>query len=166
MVSTDPFGFKDKNRSPWEQESPFTTKTSNAFGFENYQKEEEPIEQSDAGEFTKGVLSGVDTVQALAGGAYALAGEYFDNEDMFQKGLAYYEENMREASAYAPAVGSYKDVVREDSFSGDFYKTLETFGRAADYINYMAGNVIPSIGSSLLGGGFTGFAAKKAQKNI
>ena len=161
MVSTDPFGFKDKNRSPWEQDSPFTTKTSNAFGFENYQKEEEPIEQSDASEFTKGVLSGVDTVQALAGGAYALAGEYFDNEDMFQKGLAYYEENMREASAYAPAVGSYKDVVREDSFSGDFYKTLETFGRAADYINYMAGNVIPSIGSSLLGGGLTGFAAKK-----
>jgi len=161
MVSTDPFGFKDKNQSPWEQDSPFTTKTSNAFGFENYQKEEEPIEQSDAGEFTKGVLSGVDTVQALAGGAYALAGEYFDNEDMFQKGLSYYEENMREASAYAPAVGSYKDVVRDDSFSGDFYKTLETFGRAADYINYMAGNVIPSIGSSLLGGGFIGFAAKK-----
>lgn len=160
-MSTDPFGLKDKNKSPWDEPSPFKTDNKLFGDISPSPITQEPIEQSDAGEFTKGVLSGVDTVQALAGGAYALAGEYFDNEDMFQKGLAYYEENMREASAYAPAVGSYKDVVREDSFSGDFYKTLETFGRAADYINYMAGNVIPSLGASFLGGGFTGFAAKK-----
>jgi len=161
-VSTDPFGLKDKNKSPWDEPSPFKTDNKLFGDISPTPITQEPIEQSDAGEFTKGVLGGVDTVQALAGGAYALAGEYFDNEDMFQKGLSYYEENMREASAYAPAVGSYKDVVRDDSFSGNFYKTLETFGRAADYINYMAGNVVPSIGSSLLGGGFTGYGAKKA----
>ena len=87
-------------------------------------------ETEDMSEFSKGLGAGVDQLQALAGGAYALAGEAIGSEKMFQDGLDYYYDQMAEASEYKPNIGRVEDI------SG--------FSDFVDWSSYMAGNLAPA----------------------
>ena len=89
------------------------------------------------GELGKGFGAGVDQLQALGGGAYALLGDILGSEQMFQDGIDFYQEQMEEAAE--AEIGRVEDV--------------EGFGDAVLYGSYLVGNVVPT----LLGG--LGFGA-------
>ena len=109
-----------------------------------------PTGTETSSELVKGLYSGVDQLQALAGGAYALVGEAIGSETMFDDGLDFYDDQMAEASQYKPNIERIEDI---GGFS-DF----------VDWSSYMAGNLAPM----LLGTGGAGFvggiAAKKGVK--
>lgn len=102
------------------------------------------------GEFSKGFASGVDQLQALGGGFLALAGSAIGDDDLFYTGLDYYNEQMAEASQYRGEVERIEDIDGFDDFTS--------------WLAFTAGNAIPSLGSSLAGGGIGGAIAKKAVK--
>ena len=101
-------------------------------------------------EFGKGFSAGIDQTQALGGGALAALGSAFGFESWVETGLDYYQEQMNEAAENAPAVNW------EDDFEG--------IGDAADFFAYTLGNVIPSLATTIAGGGVGGIAAKAATK--
>jgi len=99
-------------------------------------------------EFGKGFSSGVDQLQALAGGAKALVGSAVGNDEWFYDGMEYFNEQMAEASENAAEVGSLEDI--------------EGLGDFVNYSAFIVGNIVPSL---IGGGGFGavgGAVAKKA----
>lgn len=99
-------------------------------------------------EFGKGFSSGVDQLQALAGGAKALVGSAVGNDEWFYDGMEYFNEQMAEASENAAEVGSLEDI--------------EGIGDFVNYSAFIVGNIVPSL---IGGGGFGavgGAVAKKA----
>ena len=95
------------------------------------------------------VLSaGIDQTQALGGGLKAWLGSVVGSEEMMNDGLTYYEEQMAEAGMNAG------DVMRIEDIDG--------LGSFTDYIAYQAGAFLPSLATSIAGGGVGGFVAKKA----
>ena len=99
-------------------------------------------------EFAKGFGSGVDQLQALGGGAKALAGSALGIDSWFEDGMDYFNEQMAEANENAADVGSLEDI---DGI-GDF----------ANYSAFIVGNIIPS----LIGGGGVGAVGGAAAKKI
>ncbi len=118
--------------------------------FGGRQDQPEPEIEDDRFEITKGFAAGWDQTQALAGGAYAALGSLFGQEEWVNDGLDYYQEQMNEASEYAPAV----------SFEDDW----EGVGDFTDWLAYTVGNVVPSLATTLAGGGIGGFLAKQGVK--
>lgn len=111
---------------------------------ERYRDEETGI----FNEFGKGFGAGVDQLQALAGGAKALAGSAVGNDDWFYDGMEYFEEQMAEANENAADVGRIEDI--------------EGLGDLVNYSAFVVGNVVPS----LIGGGGFGAAGGAIAKNI
>ena len=106
-----------------------------------------------AEEFAKGFGAGIDQTQGLiGGGAKAALGSLFGNDEWVAEGLDYYQEQMNEAAENAPAVSW------EDDWEG--------VGDFADFTAYTLGNVLPSIVTTIAGGGVTGAAAKLAAKKM
>ena len=116
---------------------------------------EEPDE--DMTEFSKGFGAGVDQLQALGGGAKAAFGSLVGWDDWAEDGLAYYQDQLAEARQYVPET-TWEDDWGEGELSwlGDF----------SNWLSFTAGNVLPSIGASIAGGGVVGFGAKTLTKGI
>ena len=100
------------------------------------------------GELGKGFGAGVDQLQALGGGAYALLGDILGSEQMFQDGIDFYQEQMEEAAE--AEIGRVEDV--------------EGFGDAVLYGSYLVGNVVPTLLGGLGTGAVAGQLAKVAVK--
>ena len=100
------------------------------------------------GEIGKGFGAGVDQLQALGGGAYALLGDILGSEQMFQDGIDFYQEQMEEAAE--AEIGRVEDV--------------EGFGDAVLYGSYLVGNVVPTLLGGLGTGAVAGQLAKVAVK--
>jgi hypothetical protein len=105
-------------------------------------------EEDDRGDFSRGFAAGVDQTQALGGGLKAWLGSVVGDEEMVESGLDYYQEQMAEAASNAGEVMRIEEI--------------EGMGSLADYIQYQAGAFLPSLATSLAGGGIGGFVAKKA----
>ncbi|MBJ34086.1 MAG: hypothetical protein CMC89_05100 [Flavobacteriaceae bacterium] len=105
------------------------------------------------GEIGKGFGAGVDQLQALGGGAYALLGDILGSEQMFQDGIDFYQEQMEEAAE--AEIGRVEDV--------------EGFGDAVLYGSYLVGNVVPTLlgglGTGAIAGGLAKVAVKKKIKD-
>ena len=110
--------------------------------------EDEDLEFEESSNFARGLSAGIDQTQALGGGLKAWLGSVVGSEEMMNDGLTYYEEQMAEAGMNAG------DVMRIEDIDG--------LGSFTDYIAYQAGAFLPSLATSIAGGGVGGFVAKKA----
>ena len=99
-------------------------------------------------EFSKGFGSGVDQLQALGGGAKALAGSALGIDSWFEDGMDYFNEQMDEANENAADVGRIEDI--------------DGVGDLANYSAFIVGNIIPS----LIGGGGVGAVGGAVAKNV
>jgi len=100
-------------------------------------------------EIGKGFGAGVDQLQALGiGGTKALFGQLIGNEEMFQSGIEYYQEQMSEASA--------AEVERIEDVDGFYDGVL--------WASYLVGNVVPTLVGGIASGGVGGFVANLAVK--
>ena len=86
---------------------------------------------------TRGLLGGIDTMQAMGGGAIALAGEATGFDSLRDWGLDLYEKNQREASLY-----------EKPGFKSD----------PLGWVAYTAGNLLPSMAEAI-GGAIVGSVA-------
>lgn len=116
------------------------------------EEEEEDEGFSPFSEFTKGFSSGIDQEQALYGAAKAGIGSALGDEELKQEGFDYYRQQMAEAAVNAPTV----------SWEDDF----DSLSDVGNFVAYTLGNSIPSLATSLAGGGFTGAAAKFGAKKL
>jgi hypothetical protein len=108
-----------------------------------------PVED-DRSEFGKGFSAGISQTKALGGGLLAAIGSATGDDDLFYEGLDYYNAKMSEAAEDQAEVGRIEDIDGFDDFSS--------------WLAYTAGNVIPSLATTVAGGGIGGFAAKQAVK--
>lgn len=95
----------------------------------------------------RGVVSGVDTLQAMGGGALALAGRAVESEDLTRKGLDIYQRNMEEASLNPSAVdleGLWSDP---------------SLGKALEWGGHTLGTLLPSMAEAAGGAVLGSFAA-------
>lgn len=104
-------------------------------------------------ELKKGWRAGWDQLQGLGGGLLAWAGDAMDSESMTRAGMEIYNRNMEEAAAHGGNVREFTSLA--DDFSLD---------RLADYALYTTGNVLPTVLTSVAGGGVGGFAGKQIAK--
>lgn len=120
----------------------------------NYRFELDPIRGSiynetpeeERGEFTKGVLRGIDSTQALLYGGTGAVGDILNIDALRDWGYEGYLRNMEEANENAAAVGSYKDI--------------DSLGSAWQYAQGVAGELVPTIATSLVSGGIGAAAGK------
>jgi hypothetical protein len=101
-------------------------------------------------EFSKGVSAGVDTLQGSLYGLAALVGDSVGNERLKQWGLENYQRNQEEAASAGLSVPGLKDI--EDV--GDFF----SFASGA------LGQAVPSLLSSVVGGGVGGVVGRAVTK--
>ena len=139
-----------KGRSPYIDEDdlyntdPFYKELDERFGTKTRDftlPAEEPDE--DMTEFGKGFGAGVDQLQALGGGAKAAVGSLFGFDDWTEEGLAYYQDQLAEARQYVP-----ETTWEDDWGEGE----LTWLGDFSNWLSFTAGNVLPSIGTSIAGG--------------
>jgi N12 class adenine-specific DNA methylase len=97
-------------------------------------------------QFTKGLLSSIDSTQAMGGGFVAMLGDAFGADSVKRWGLDTYNENMAEAEENA-GFARLSDV-----------GSAEDFG---DWLAFTAGQVIPTAVTSIAGGGFGAVAGRK-----
>lgn len=95
---------------------------------------------------TRGIASGVDSLQALAGGGMALVGKAVGSEGMTRKGLEIYERNTEEASLNPSKVG-FRDLLDDPSLEN-----------ALEWGGYTLGNLLPSMAEAA-GGAVVGSVA-------
>lgn len=105
-------------------------------------------EDDERGDFSRGFAAGIDQTQALGGGLKAWLGSVVGDDAMVESGLDYYQEQMAEAASNAGEVMRIEEI--------------EGMGSLADYIQYQAGAFLPSLATTVAGGGIGGFVAKKA----
>lgn len=126
------------------------------FGYTNeeYQdvmaREQEAAEIADMSAFGKGLAGGWESTKGLLGGAYGLAGDLIGSEEMTQDGLEYFEEQMAEASKYSTGVDSLADI--------------ESLGDLGIWMAKTGGELLPTMGASLLSGGIGGALASTVGK--
>ena len=108
---------------------------------------EEP--ESEMGNFTRGLNSGIQNMQALAGGAMALYGSSTDNPEMVDSGMEIYNRNMEEAEKYAGDVMAIEDIDYD-------------LGKAGKWLAFTAGTIVPDLTVGLATGFGGGMLAKKA----
>tara|TARA_B110000046_G_scaffold54018_1_gene60478 strand:+ start:1163 stop:9880 length:8718 start_codon:yes stop_codon:yes gene_type:complete len=113
-------------------------------------------EEDDSFEFVKGIKSGVDQTQALAGGLKAAVGSAVGNREWVDDGLDYYRQQMDEASQYAPRT-AFEDEWGEDGWT-------DQFTDFTDWLSFTAGNLVPSMVGMIGTGGFGGAVAGGAAK--
>jgi len=111
---------------------------------------DQPIED-DSWLVTKGLKAGIDQTQALGGGLMAAAGDALGVDSVRDYGMEVYNRNMEEAGQNATP-GEFTDI--------------DSLGDAADWALWQAGNLIPTMGTVLLGGGVGGVAARQGAKQF
>ena len=100
------------------------------------------------GNFVRGLKSGVDGLQATAGGAQALYGSFTDNDDLVKSGMEIYARNMAEAAENQGDVASIKDI--------------DGMASAGKWFAHALGQSVPDLVGGLALGGAGGILAKKA----
>ena len=119
-------------------------------------RESQPTEEdsfSPLQEISKGFSAGVEQEKALLGGAVrAGIGSAIGDEEMKQAGFDYYRERLAEAEKYAPTSGWDDD-----------WDSLSDVG---NFVFYTLGNAIPTLATTVAGGGVAGFAAKTGTKKF
>ena len=116
------------------------------------EEEEEDQGFSPFSEFAKGLSSGIDQEQALYGAAKAGIGSALGDEELKQEGFDYYRQQMAEAAVNAPTV----------SWEDDF----DSLSDVGNFVAYTLGNSIPSLATTIAGGGVTAAAAKFGAKKL
>lgn len=109
----------------------------------------EPAPPPKRGNFAQGWGVGVAGLKATAGGLGAFAGDVIGSDRMRQAGLDYAREQGDIASAGTRKV--------ED---------INSIGDAADFVPYALGTAMPSILTTILGGGVGGIAGKVIAKQL
>ena len=135
----------DLSPEPYDTD-PFYKKSSEPRDFTLPEEEED-----DSFEFVKGIKSGVDQTQALAGGLKAAVGSAVGNREWVDDGLDYYRQQMDEASQYAPRT-AFEDEWGEDGW-------VDQFTDFTDWLSFTAGNLVPSMVGMIGTGGFGGAVA-------
>jgi len=102
-----------------------------------------PEGEGEDGEFVKGLKGGVDFAQGAGGSAVEIAGEKINSDYLRQKGAEIRERNTREAEQYQGAVPTLEDIPGKD--------VIDTLTRAGKWSAFQAGNLIPSMGTSVAG---------------
>lgn len=132
-------------------------------------------------EFTRGVKRGVSQLDSLVteGGkalAKGLANEVLDRAQAvsdFYNGpqvpsyrfnpkenlKKYLQETEYAANRYPTSTPSYKDILAQDTLS-------DALSSAGDYLASSAGEAVPSIAASMVGGGAGGYVAKKSAEKV
>ena len=105
-----------------------------------------PNKDEERGEFTKGVLRGIDSTQALLYGGTGAVGDILNIDALRDWGYEGYLRNMEEANENAAAVGSYEDV--------------NSIGSAWQYAQGVLGELVPTMAASLVSGGIGAAAGK------
>ena len=113
--------------------------------FGAYQSYELP-EVNDRSEFTKGLLRGVDSTQALLYGGIGAVGDVLGMDSVRDWGYENYARNMEEAEANKAAVGSISEV-----------DSLGSFGK---YAMGVLGELAPTAAGALASGGIGALAGK------
>jgi hypothetical protein len=101
-----------------------------------------------AGEFRKGISSGVDALQGAGYGLAGLAGDALGAEGLKKWGLEGYQRNVAEQQANAPAVGRFEDI--------------DSLKDAGLYAAQGLGQLAPFAASSLVTGGAGGILGRVA----
>jgi len=112
----------------------------------------------DRWEVTKGISSGIDSLQATGGGVMALAGDAIDSDAVRNAGMDIYNRNIEEAQENAPRITDYHDI-RTDGV-GNFVED------ATDYAVGGIGQMLPSVATMIGTGGIGGLAAKKIAQKV
>jgi hypothetical protein len=111
--------------------------------------------KEESGEFVKGIKRGIDQTQGLGYGLVAMAGDAIGSDELKEAGHAGYQRNLREADENAAKVAKWEDIRNwRDGGIGD----------AIDYVAGGLGEVIPSIATTVAGGGVGGFVGKQIAK--
>lgn len=139
------------NDASYWQDEPIQQKTGNPLLDDSSYWSEEPEhkKENDSWAFTKGVKAGADQLQALGGGAVALTGDLVGSDKMKDWGMDVYQRNMEEAGENALDYG---------------FTDIDSIGKAAEWAGWTLGNVLPTIGASMAGGGVGGIAVKQLSK--
>jgi hypothetical protein len=116
----------------------------------NFKEEEE--EKGLVSEFTSGFSSGVDTTLGTLGGVRSLFNTVTGDEEEAIEYLNYARQKFQDASESSGTVESIEEIDGADDF--------------VRWALYSAGTVVPSIATSVLGGGVGGFAAKKGAEKF
>lgn len=116
----------------------------------NFEEEEE---KGFLSEFTSGFSSGVDTTMGTLGGVRALFNTVTGDEEEAIEYLNYARQKFADASESTGSVQSIEEIEGAEDF--------------VRWALYSAGTVVPSIATSVAGGGVGGFLAKKgAEKAV
>lgn len=102
--------------------------------------------------FSRGLESGVNQMQATLYGLASLAGDALGNEALRDFGNRGYARNQKEAEATAPDVTSLKDI----HDTGDFF----------DWAAGALGQAVPSLATSVAGGGVGAAVGKKVVAKV
>ena len=114
-------------------------------------------EAQDMTETGKGLRAGTAETLGLFGAGKAAFGSLIGDDEMVASGMQYYQDKMREAEAFAGDVDQLEEIDLFDEGG---------FGRATDYLAYTFGRVLPSIATSIAGGGVTGALGYAAAKGL
>jgi hypothetical protein len=101
--------------------------------------------------------AGTAETLGLFGAGKAAFGSLIGDDEMVASGMQYYQDKMREAEAFAGDVDQLEEIDLFDEGG---------FGRATDYLAYTFGRVLPSIATSIAGGGVTGALGYAAAKGL
>ncbi|WP_404377805.1 LPD38 domain-containing protein [Vreelandella aquamarina] len=93
--------------------------------------------------FMAGVSAGVDQLQAMGGGLLMAAGEALESPGMLEAGRDIYSHNMEEAA---------------ENDLGYGFTDIRSVGDAWNWARYTAGNQLPMLAASIVGGGVGGAA--------
>jgi DNA repair protein RadC len=103
---------------------------------------------ADRWEITKGVISGVDQLQAIGGGLVSMVGDVVGVDSLRDWGIETYKRNIEEAKVNEARIGRYEDI--------------ENIGDAFDYVMHGIGSALPMFVPSMVSGGVGAIAARKA----
>lgn len=95
--------------------------------------------------FTGGLAAGVDQVQAMGGGLLQAAGDLAESDALWEAGRDIYQDNMAEA---------------EENALGYGFTDIQGAGDAWNWARFTAGNLLPTLATSVAGGGVGGIAAR------
>ena len=105
-----------------------------------------PNKEEERSEFTKGVLRGIDSTQALLYGGTGAVGDILNIDALRDWGYEGYLRNMEEAEENKAAVGSISEV--------------DSLGSAWQYAQGVLGELAPTMAASLVSGGIGAAAGK------
>ncbi len=97
--------------------------------------------------FIGGASAGIDQIQGMGGGLLMAAGDKLKSDALWEGGRDMYQRNMEEAA---------------NNDLGYGFTDIRSAGEAFNWARYTAGNLLPTLGVSMAGGGIGGLAVRAA----